>query len=202
MRGGGRGAGRTASDLPFSEVHVVDSNASHVRALWRMERDKRMQVWRLLGKFDRVEELELSDSPMDLEELRMLLPEGKEALKELQVVYLAGMKAMDDDWLRVLANAGCGRVLTSLTLLGAFSPHCCAWWFAFMAYQFKWVWFEWSMSCVLMEWCACWAGPRTEWALSMQWCSCACRRGRGCDGPWASCSCECRMWESADLSDA
>ena len=83
-----------------------------------------MQVWRLLGKFDRVEELELSDSPMDLEELRMLLPEGKEALKELQVVYLAGMKAMDDEWLRALADAGCGRVLTSLVLEGLFSSRC------------------------------------------------------------------------------
>ena len=84
-----------------------------------------MQVWRRLGRFEEVEELDLGGEPswkgiqcpMDKEELFLLLPEGEGALAGLRVLFLWWCANMVDyDFLRALASAGCGEKLTSLTL--------------------------------------------------------------------------------------
>ena len=100
---------------------VKNPDAEHVRVLWRMESDKRVQVWRRLGRFEEVEELELGEENnswcrMDVE-LLMLLPEGEGALAGLQTIFLWHCaRQVDDDFLRVLVSAGCGKSLTSLHL--------------------------------------------------------------------------------------
>ena len=89
-----------------------------------------MQVWRRLGRFEEVEELDLGGEPswkgiqcpMDKEELFLLLPEGEGALAGLRVLFLWWCANMVDyDFLRALASAGCGEKLTSLHLGG----ECC-----------------------------------------------------------------------------
>ena len=102
---------------------VVSPDAEHVRVLWRMEKDKRVQMWERLGPFGEVTELELSGDfignkcPMDEEELFMLLPEGQEALAGLRTLFLwfCGDQ-VGDGFLNALVFAGCGRNLTSLSL--------------------------------------------------------------------------------------
>ena len=109
---------------------VKNPDAEHVRVLWRMNRDKRVQVWRRLGRFEEVEELELGGErswqgakcPMDKEELFMLLPEGEGALAGLRMLFLWHCaEQVDDDFLLALTSAGCGEKLTSLDLLS----ECC-----------------------------------------------------------------------------
>ena len=102
---------------------IENPNAEHVRVLWRMERDKRVRVWRRLGRFEEVTELELGgehdgrECPMDMEELFMLLPEGELALAGVRGLLLGWCaNNVDDGFLRALASAGCGENLTSLTL--------------------------------------------------------------------------------------
>ena len=101
---------------------VKNPDAEHVRVLRRMNRDKRVQVWRRLGRFEEVEELELGgeflcECPMDKEEVFMLLPEGEGVLAGLQNLFLCWCaRQVDDDFLRALVSAGCGKNLTSLTL--------------------------------------------------------------------------------------
>ena len=61
------------------------------------------------------------------------------------VLVLAGVgEGVTDRGLRALANAGCGRVLTSLTLEGEFSPGFCACCFCFHG----WSGFDLSGVCV------------------------------------------------------
>jgi len=101
---------------------VKTPDAEHVRVLWRMDRNKRVQVWRRLGRFEEVEELELGgqcrcECPLDKEELFMLLPEGGGALAGLQKLLLWWCgRQVDDDFLRFLVSLGCGKNLTSLRL--------------------------------------------------------------------------------------
>ena len=103
---------------------VENPDAEHVSALWRMDRDKRVQVWGRLGRFPGVEELELGgeyrcECPMDKEELFMLLLEGEGSLAGLRVLFLCWSEdQVDDGFLRALVSAGCGEKLTSLTLEG------------------------------------------------------------------------------------
>lgn len=101
---------------------IRDPNAEHVRVLWRMDRDKRVQVWRALSRFQSVEGLELAgemrcECPMGVEELFMLLPETAGALAGQHELFLRHCSIkMDDEFLRALASAGCGQMLTSLHL--------------------------------------------------------------------------------------
>ena len=101
---------------------VKNPDAEHVRALWRMGREKRVQVWRRLGRFEEVEELELGgeyrcECPLDKEELSMLLPEGECSLARLRLLFLWWCEdQVDDGFLRALASAGCGKNITFLTL--------------------------------------------------------------------------------------
>jgi len=101
---------------------VENPDAEHVRVLWGMEKDKRVQVWERLGPFEEVTELELGgvwrgNCPVDQEELFMLLPEGQEALAGLRTLFLwfCGDQ-VGDGFLHALVFAGCGRNLTSLSL--------------------------------------------------------------------------------------
>lgn len=101
---------------------VENPHADHVHVLWRMGRDKRMQVWRGRGRFEEVVELELGgwggcECPMDAKELLVLLPEGRGALAGLRNLFLRDCAVqVSDRLLRTLASAGCGESLTSLTL--------------------------------------------------------------------------------------
>ena len=102
----------------------LDKNpdAEHVRVLWRMERSKRVHVWRRLGRFLEPEELHLGgeylcECPLDVEELLLLLPEGAGALAGLRVLILWRCASqVNNDFLRALASAGCGENLTWLSL--------------------------------------------------------------------------------------
>lgn len=110
-------------------------DAEHLRVLWRMEREKRVEVWRRLGQFeDMEEELELElelggawrcECPIDKEELFMLLPGGEGALARLRVLSLWWCEdQVDDGILRALVSAGCGKELTSLSLAGVLLCSC------------------------------------------------------------------------------
>ena len=117
-------------DYAYQEMLTCKNpDAKHVRILWCMESDKRVQVWRKLGRFRRVTELEIGgehgsieddcggcDCDVGKKELFMLLPEGKGALAGLHKLLLWRCANMDDGFLRALASAGCGKNLTSLTL--------------------------------------------------------------------------------------
>lgn len=108
--------------LDVREVETTQNlNAEHVRLLWRMDRDKRVQVWRELGRFQEVTKVELGGElgclcPMDVEELLMLLPEGAGALSGLRTLFLRWYVNQVDSGLHALSSAGCGENLTSLTL--------------------------------------------------------------------------------------
>lgn len=103
---------------------VKNPVAEYVRVLWRMDRDKRVQVWRRLGRFQEVEELVLGgelvcECPVDVQELCLLLPERAEALTGLHKLFLWYCASnTDDGYLRALTTAGCGENLTELTLVG------------------------------------------------------------------------------------
>ena len=124
---------------------IENPDAEHVLVLWRMDRTKRVQVWRGLGLFVEVEELELGgepawkggiECPMDKEELFMLLPEGEGVLAGLQNLFLCWCaRLVDDDFLRALVSAGCGKNLTSLTLLSECLSSCCH-----LMLMWKWEW--------------------------------------------------------------
>ena len=104
---------------------INNPDAEHVRVLWRMEREKRMQVWRRRGRMQQVvRELKLGggyhvERPVNVEELFMLLPEGAQALASVRKLILWQFGDQPDDgFLRMLAfSAGCcGHSLTKLTL--------------------------------------------------------------------------------------
>ena len=101
---------------------IKNPDAEHVRVLWRMERDKRVHVWRRLGRFQEPEKLHLGgeylcECPLDAEELLLLLPEGAGALAGLRVLILWRCASqVNNDFLRALASAGCGENLTWLSL--------------------------------------------------------------------------------------
>lgn len=106
---------------------VKNLAAKHVRVLWGMDREKRVEVWRSLGGFQGLELLELGGEPgcrcpMEEEELFMLMPaEGRGTLAGLRVLFLGvGGSQIDDGFLRALVTCGCGEALTSLTLAGHF----------------------------------------------------------------------------------
>ena len=113
---------------------ISNPDTGAVRALWRMSRDKRLQVWRILGRFREVKQLELGGEhgfscPVDAEELFSLLPEGADPLAQMGSLLLWSCTSCDDAFLRALSAAGCGASLTSLALVGtcsfsfsAFSP--------------------------------------------------------------------------------
>lgn len=100
---------------------VENPHAEQVRVLWGLEKGKRMQMWRRLGRFQELEELELGgwvvcELPMDVEELLTLLPEGAGTLAGMHQLALWWCgDQVDDEFLRVLASAK----LTSLHLEGA-----------------------------------------------------------------------------------
>lgn len=105
--------------------NVTSPDAIPVRLLWRMGKYKRVLAWRRLGRFEGVRELELGggnlrgdDCPVDVEELFMILPErAAGALEGLCKLFLwrCGLQ-VDDEFLRALALAGCGKGLTLLAL--------------------------------------------------------------------------------------
>lgn len=133
------GGGRTHADSHFrffffqislrverwgaeARKHAENPDADRVGVLWRMKVDKRVQVWRTLGRFQEVEELELGGElfcgcPLGVEELFMLLPEGATALAGLDQLFLSHCaNQVDDGFLRALATVGCGENLSTLTL--------------------------------------------------------------------------------------
>ena len=109
---------------------VKNPDAEHVRTLWRMDRDKRVRVWRNLEPFDKLEVLELGGEfegikcPLEPDELSLLLPNGSHPLADVHELRLYhGMSEWGGgEWLCSLADAGCGANLTSLTLWGELFP--------------------------------------------------------------------------------
>lgn len=101
---------------------LKNPQAEHVRVLWRMKKDMRAQMWRSLGRFEEVTELELGgesgcECPMDHEELLMLLPEGRKVLEGLRGLVLRWCsRKLDDAFLEALHSASCGAKLAWLTL--------------------------------------------------------------------------------------
>lgn len=92
-----------------------------MRTVWQMARDKRVQAWEALGRFDELQVLLLGgdlmdECPLDLEELRLLLPLGQDALRGLRHLALKETGVLGDDVLFALAGQGCGGELTSLSL--------------------------------------------------------------------------------------
>lgn len=117
------------------EVHHPGSK--HVRTLWGMDRGKRVQVWRTLGRYDELEVLELGGEagkdkewregtrwveegikcPLDVDELSLMLPDRHIPLAGLRELRLhRGLSELNKSWLRALVRAGCGPNLTSLSL--------------------------------------------------------------------------------------
>ena len=99
-------------------------DAPHVRSLWKMSKEKRIQVWKELQPQMQLHELELGGDrewdgvkcPVDGEELAVLCPQG--SLEELQQLVLQDTTRVTDDGFCVLVSAGCGVQLTSLLLSG------------------------------------------------------------------------------------
>ena len=174
---------------------VENPDAEHVRVLWRIERDKRVQVWRRLGRFQEVRELELGGElsclcPMNVEELFMLLPEGAGALAGLHKLFLWGCSdQVDDGFLRALASAGCGKMLTSLTL---FCECSCV-----LVFSFDGVCGSGSgcVGCV----CGCDGALSPLFSLLL---FLRTRRSLGSDGQRAACAGLCRLREEADVADS
>lgn len=113
---------RVKLGLVGCNVLVTNPDIGHLHVLWRLNRDKRVQVWCRLGKYPQLTELELGgkrrcECPVDIEELFMLLQEGAGTLARLHKLSLwRCSNQVDDRFLIALATAGCGEKLTSLSL--------------------------------------------------------------------------------------
>ena len=100
-----------------------EEQQKHLRCLWGMTREQRMQeLWVVVQPDLRmhVRELEVggewcpASCPMHDQEMAALFPLG--SLGCLEHLFLHCLSSLSDDGMRILANAGCGTQLTSLTL--------------------------------------------------------------------------------------
>lgn len=75
-----------------------------------MSADARARLWRLVGVYNHVKDIDLStvDCPVVAAEILTLLADDLQGLKEIKVIKCSGI---DDAWLCELARRGCGANL-------------------------------------------------------------------------------------------
>ena len=91
-------------------------------SVWKLNKAQRKWLWRTLGgQFSNLRVLRISafaPCPLALDELHAIvrLEKGSVALRQLRVLHLHDIPALDDDAMGVLAGAGCGARLQELSL--------------------------------------------------------------------------------------
>ena len=105
---------------PHAGVSVRDFR--RLRSLWGMSKERRMELWRELQPKLHLEEVVLhggsleDECPMEDEEFAVLFPSG--SLSSLRSLHLCNVAKLTDRGFATLAQAGCGKSLTSLRVDG------------------------------------------------------------------------------------
>ena len=91
-----------------------------------MGTEQRLRLWKALGRYDSpVEVLELGSAGFSVgdgemkEVMELVVASSPPCLDCVRVLHLDSMNSLTDASLQALAQAGCGKNLTSLTLRGA-----------------------------------------------------------------------------------
>ena len=122
---GGTELSLVAQELNYGMTISADEppHSLNVRSLWRMDKERRIGLWKELQPQLQLHQLRLGgvlvgdQCPVDAEELAILCP-LPDSLQELRELFLNAAGKLTDSGLKALASAGCGAQLTSLTLGG------------------------------------------------------------------------------------
>lgn len=91
----------------------------HVRVLWRMPLERRQHAWDAVGRYEKLDALELGGCPMEDAELSLLMRVVLPVLLDgVRWLFLGRAPRLTDKSLQALAQAGCGAGLTVLDLEG------------------------------------------------------------------------------------